>query len=104
MRLKNKVFKLGPVRIRAKSGKIEYPQELAGKWAFVVSFWTQDGETLLKEEAPVGSFETQKEAIKESKIAARFISEEFQKHFDGKVNGKYIDMKNGGILRDWDEH
>lgn len=98
------MHQFGPFRIRTQSGQIESPPELAGKWAFEISFWSLDGETKLNAMGPFGAFETQKEAITESKKAARMASEEFEKAIVGKTSGKYFDMKNGGTLRPWDEN
>lgn len=92
-------------RIRCKSGQIESPPELAGKWCFTVSLWTFDGETQIGDDiGPFGAFDTQEQAINESKKAAQMACEDIEKNVDGKVSGKYLDMKNGGIMRSWVEN
>jgi len=94
-----------PPRIRAQSGQIEEPEELKGKWCFTISMWSFDGEEMIGEPiGPFGPYETQKEAIEQSKKAAQQACEQIELREVGQVSGKYIDMKNGGLLRSWMEN
>ena len=92
-------------RIRCSSFQAESDdKKYNGKWFFVLSVWDFIGETMTYEHQPIGPFETQKEAIEESKRAARIVSEMFEKEFTGQIGGQYLDLKNGGILRSWNEN
>lgn len=91
-------------RIRSRSGIIEEGKDV-GKWAFEVSLWTFDGEHQVGEPfGPFGPFDSQLEAIEESKRCVQLIAEVLEKTEGQKPSGKYIDFKNGGVLRNWENH
>lgn len=100
------MMEFAPVRIRARSGQIENEGPDKDKWAFEVSLWTLDGETMVGEPfGPYGTFDTQDEAIAESRKMVELISKEMSKRMNnGQPSDKYFDLKNGGVLRDWKEN
>ena len=88
-------------RLRGRTAQIEEPIEDAGKWAYELTMWDLAGETLIGEPWLFGPFETEEKAKEEGREIVRFAS--------GAITGeerpaKYIDMKNGGILRPWDSN
>lgn len=94
-----------PPRIRSSSFQAEAPEDVKGKWFFEVSMWTFDGEQMVGEPiGPFGPYDTQDIAIAESKKAAQKACESIETRVDGKPSGRYMDMKNGGVMRNWMEN
>ncbi len=87
-------------RIRGRAGQAE-EGEHKGKWFYDASFWTFDGETQIGDVFQIGPFDTEEIACEKGREMVRFISEVIEKEETGGVSGKYIDMKNGGVLRPW---
>lgn len=93
------------MRIRSESGQCDDPKdEHFNKWFCRVSLWSVDGEEEIGTLGMWGPFETQKMAQARGKEVGKFAAEEIEKLLDGKASGKYLDMKNGGVLRSWQEH
>lgn len=95
--------KFGP-RIIVNTGEIESPKEYSGKWAAEVSMWDVGGERQIMEPYTLGPFETQAEALKKGREVVEFISKKLEKEITGEAKGEYLDLKNGGVMRNWDEH
>lgn len=92
-------------RIRGRLAQFAEPEEWKDKWCFEITFWSFDGEHQYGEPiGPFGPFETEAEASVELKKAARMASETCEMKMTGEISGKFIDMKNGGILRPWEEN
>jgi hypothetical protein len=90
-------------RIRCRSAEIIDPPELRGKWAFEVSLWDFYGERQIGEPfGPYGAFDTQAQAIEESKRCAQMICDDIVKSMGEEPTGRYLDMKNGGVVRKWE--
>ncbi len=92
------------VRVRGRVGQITEPPDVAGRWAFEVLITDLGAENVLKSIGPLGDFATEKEAQDALRREVRFISETISGVMDGKPSGRYIDMKNGGIVREWMEN
>lgn len=91
-------------RIRGKVGIIDDPPELAGQFAFEISLWDLTGETKIGESfGPFGPFKTDREAQDELKKATKSVCEEIERTETGDVSGRYLDLKNGGVMRPWVE-
>ena len=95
---------MNPPRIRSRSFQFDEPIEWKDKWGFDISLWTFDGEAQIGECGMFGPYETQELAIIASKGAAKLVCESMEKKAIGEVSGKYLDMKNGGVLRSWEDH
>ncbi len=90
-------------RIRGRSAEIEKGQGHDGKFCYEISVWTFDGEKQLGDSHVIGPFDTIEIARAEGLKFVRSISEKIEKDQTGEISGKFLDMKNGGILRPWDQ-
>jgi hypothetical protein len=94
-----------PPRIRGRVGQASEPKEWAGKFAFEISMWTFDGETQIGDPfGPFGPYDTEAQAKDAMRRACQLASESIEQAMTGKVSGKYLDLKNGGVLRQWEEN
>jgi hypothetical protein len=88
-------------RIRGRVGQIEEPYLDAGKWAFEISIWDLTGEHQVGEPiGPIGPYDTQELALSELKKATKLCCDVAT----GEPSTRYLDMKNGGIMRPWEEN
>lgn len=90
-------------RIRGKLGQATDPGEYQGKWFF--ELWLTelgggggDGMSL----GQFGPWDSEEIAGEELRKAAQLACEAIEQSMDGKVSGKYIDMKTNE-MRSWDE-
>jgi hypothetical protein len=90
-------------RIRARVGKISEPQEFKNQWAFEISMWTFDGETQVGELGTFGPYKTEKEAHEKMRLMTQTICESVEHKMTGGISGKYLDLKNGAVMRPWQE-
>lgn len=91
-------------RIRGVAGEIMDGPD-AGKWIYEISVWTLGGETQLFEPWMLGPFESRRQAQDVGRDATKTVCEAVEKAIgDGTISGKYLDMKNGGVLRPWKNH
>lgn len=87
-------------RIRGRVGQIAEPSELAGKWAFEISMWDFYGKEQIGDPfGPFGCYETEALAKDAMREACRKACEAV-----GGSPDSYMDMKNGGVLRQWEEN
>lgn len=87
-------------RIRARSIQIDN-----GKWAFEISLWNLEGTEMIGGD-PVGvygPFETEDECKKEMRNAVKIACEAYKGPNGEKPTG-YVDLKNGGEYRKFEEH
>lgn len=92
-------------RIRGRLAQFDEPKEWKDKWCFEISVWTFDGETQIGEPiGPFGPYETKAEAAQELKRAARLAAESCEKGLGFEPSGRFMDMKNGAIVRPWDDN
>ena len=82
-------------RIRARVGHTE-----DGKFYFEISLWNLAGTECFSRN-DVGPFQTEKEAHIEMRKCTQLVSESIEKMAGGKPSGKYIDFKDGGLLKSW---
>lgn len=90
-------------RIRGRAGEIE-DGEHKGMWGYELSMWTLDGETQVGEPWVLGPFKTKEEAQEVGMDAVKLACETIEQGLSGGVSGKYLDLKNGAILRPWDNN
>lgn len=89
-----------PPRIRGRAGQGE-----DGKWYFEISMWDLAGLTMVGGE-PIGTYgpwDTEKIAKKEMRKAVEIIVKDC-KNPDGESPNGYVDFKNGGVFRSFNEH
>lgn len=91
-------------RIRGKVGQATDPAEVAGKWFFELSMWDYTGEKMVGEPWTIGPWETEAKAHEEMLVACRIACETIEKAHGEEPSGKFLDMKNGGVLRPWESH
>lgn len=91
-------------RIRGQAGEIMDGPD-AGKWIYEISVWTLDGEARLGDPWLLGPFESREQACNVGRDATKTVCETLEKEIgDGTISGKFLDMKNGGVLRPWENH
>jgi hypothetical protein len=91
-------------RIRGTIGKVAEPSECEGMFCFEISIWDFSGTTRISEPiGPFGPFPSHEEAMIEMKKAIRIACHEAQKMHGCEVSEEYLDLKNGGMLRSWNE-
>lgn len=90
-------------RIRGRAGQAA-EGEHQGKWFYEVSVWDLTGEIQFGDAIQIGPFDSESAAGEAGKKAVRAMSDEATRLKGHEPNGKYLDMKNGGILRPWEEH
>lgn len=91
-------------RIRGVVGQYNDGPE-KDKWCFQISIWDLGGEHQVGEPITVGPWETEEQAHKEMRKACEMCCDEAEKLATGKSgSGRYLDMKNGGVMRNWKEN
>ena len=91
-------------RIKGRVGQVE-DGEQRGKWFFELSIWDLYGKEQQGEPFIIGPWETEEIAGEELKKASRIVCDAFVKEvLKVEPSGEYMDMKNGGVLRPWDNH
>lgn len=90
-------------RLRGRAAQIESPPEDAGKWAYEITVWDLSGEHQVGEPLLFGPYDTEAIACEEGRKNIRRASEAIEEHVTGGVSGKYLDLKNGAIMRPWNE-
>lgn len=93
-----------PPRIRGRTAQIETPIEDAGKWVYELSFWEITGEKQIGEPMLFGPFNSEDHAHEEGMRLVQRACETIEKEETGQTSGKYFDLKNGGVMRPWQEH
>lgn len=93
-----------PPRIRAVAGQADHPPEMVGKWFFELSLWDFTGEKRLGDTLTFGPWPDEKTAKDEMRKAGRLACESVEKGYGFEPGGKFLDMKNGGVLRSWEEN
>lgn len=82
------------------SGGLGRFDELGG-WIFNVNAKPTD-DSLERVVATGGPYESEEECTMELKKCIRFVAETIELAIEGKLSGKYIDLRAGGALRSWD--
>lgn len=90
-------------RIKGRVAQIESPPKDAGKWLYEVSIWDLSGEIQGGEPFLFGPFDTEEIAKEQGREIVKKISQKLEKEMTGKSSGRFLDMKNGGIMRPWEE-
>lgn len=89
-------------RIRGKVGQATEPADVAGKWFFELSIWDFTGEHLIGEPWNIGPWDSEEIAHEEMRRACRLACGAIEKSHGQEPSKDFLDMKNGGILRSWD--
>jgi hypothetical protein len=87
-------------RVRAKHGQSIDDD----KWYVELSIWDITGVNQIGEPFILGPYEDQKTARTNMREASQLVAQELEKKITGQTSGQYIDFKNGGVLRSWDEN
>jgi hypothetical protein len=90
-------------RIRGRPG-IADEGEHKGKWFYEVSIWDLAGEHQGGPPFQFGPFDSEKQACDKGREIVRYISEHLEKKETGEISGKYLDLKNGAVLRPWENN
>lgn len=90
-------------RIRARVGRAEENGKEIG-WGFEVSLWDITGTKKLMEPVVSDVFDTEDLANQAMKECVRYISDECVKLAGGEPTNQYLDLKNGCVLRPWENH
>ncbi len=92
-------------RIRCQSGQIDQPGHKDDKkWVTEVSLWDFTGETQFGVLGTYGPFETHDQAVAHGKKVCKIAADTIEEKIMGRTSGKYLDMKNGGVMRSWNEN
>lgn len=89
-------------RIRGRAGQAQ-EGEHTGKWFYEVSIWDLSGEHQAGPPFQFGPFDSEDVACAKGREIVRDISEYLEKKETGEVSGRYLDLKNGAIMRPWEE-
>lgn len=89
-------------RIRGQIGQIADGPDV-DKWVYQITLWDLAGEKQHGEPIIIGPYGSEAEAQAAGKKAIRLVSEKIERMFGDGPSGKYIDLKNGAILRPWEE-
>jgi len=90
-------------RIRGRAGIAE-EGEHKGKWFYEISLWDLTGEHQVEKPIQIGPFDSEDLACKAGREIIKDVSEKIEKDSTGKISGRYLDMKNGGVMRPWEPH
>jgi hypothetical protein len=90
-------------RIRGRTGVAD-EGEHKGKWFYEISLWDLSGEREAGPPFQFGPFDDEKVAGDFGRNKVRELSEYLENIITGEKSGRYFDLKNGGIMRPWDEN
>lgn len=90
-------------RLRGRAG-IADQGEHEGKWYYEISVWDLSGEHQAGPPFQFGPFESEAAACDKGREIVKDLSEHIEKQQTGEVSGRYLDMKNGGIMRPWESN
>lgn len=95
-----------PPRIRGKVGQAESPDDVKGKYFFEISIWDLAGENQVGDPlGPFGPFDTEKVAKEEMRKAVKMCCDIYldKVGLPQDASRGYVDMKNEGKFRKWEE-
>lgn len=87
-------------RIRGRTAQITEGED-KNKWLYEISLWDLSGEHLVGEPLFFGPFDNQELARSAGTQIVKDVSQHIEKEKTGEISGRYLDMKNGGIMRPW---
>lgn len=90
-----------PPRIRGRTAEIEEPIEDAGKFVYEITIWDLNGEKQISEPMLFGPFDTEAIAKEQGYEIARRVCQGMEKQMTGSTSNKYLDLKNGAVMRSW---
>lgn len=93
-----------PPRIRGRVGQFAEPEEWKDKYCFEILVADLYGNNIGDPIGPFGPYDTEEKAKEEMRSAVRMAAESYETKANGQASGEYLDMKNGGIIRKWDEN
>lgn len=89
-------------RIRGRTG-IAQEGEHKGKWFYEVSIWDLSGEHQAGDPFQFGPFDSEEIAHTKGREIVKDLVQHLEEKATGKKSGRFLDMKNGGIMRPWEE-
>ncbi len=89
-------------RIRGRSG-IATEGEHEGKWFYEITIWDLSGEHQVGNPFQFGPFEHEAAACEFGRMKVKDVSQHLEEIQTGQKSGRYLDMKNGGIMRPWED-
>ncbi len=89
-------------RLRGRSGIADEGPD-KDKWFYEVSLWDLSGEIQVGEPFQFGPFESENAACEYGRNVVKDLSQHIEKQMTGESSGRYLDLKNGAIMRPWDE-
>lgn len=89
-------------RIRGRAGIAE-DGEHKNKWFYEISIWDLSGENQAGPPFQFGPFDSETEACDFGRNKTKEVAQHIEEFMTGKKSDKYIDLKNGAILRPWTE-
>lgn len=89
-------------RIRGRAGEADEGPHI-GKWFYEISIWDLSGEHQAGDAFQFGPFESEAQACAAGRVLVKNLSQHIEKELTGKSSGRFLDLKNGAIMRPWDE-
>ncbi len=90
-------------RIRGRAGICD-SGEHKDKWFYEISVWDLTGEYQAGPPFQFGPFNSENEACLKGRDIVKDLSEFLEKESTGCLSGRFLDMKNGGIMRPWENN
>ncbi len=90
-------------RIRGRAGIAE-EGEHKGQWFYEISIWDFSGETQAGPPFQFGPFDSEDAACKFGRNKTKEVNQHIEEIMTGEKSGRYMDLKNGCIMRPWDEN
>lgn len=98
------MYQFANCRVRARVGEATPGQGHDGKYFFEISIWDVAGIESAGPPWVLGPWETEKIAFNEMRKAVKVVSDVISKAEGGKESDAYLDLKNGGVLRKFEEN
>lgn len=92
-----------PPRIKGRVGSVD-EGEFKGTFFFEIAMFDFYGEKQVGEPMTFGPYKNEPEARAEMMKAVRLACDTIETAVDGKPSVRFMDMKNGGVMRNWEEH
>lgn len=89
-------------RIRGRAGQAA-EGEHKDKWFYEISIWDLSGERQAGDPFQFGPFNSEDEACAFGRNKCKDLCDHLEMIATGQKSERYLDMKNGGIMRPWEE-
>lgn len=92
-------------RIRGRVAQIDAPGDKDdNKFVYEITIWNLAGETQICDPILFGPYETEAIAKENGRIKVKDMCNFIEKEETGEISGRFLDLKNGAIMRPWDDH